>query len=94
VRLLLNSFLTSIAWTNITGARNAGVVTFHRLGDNHTRVMLQIDYEPEGLVENAGDMLGLVSSRVRDNLEHFKAFIESQGVETGAWRGAIKQSRT
>ena len=83
-----------IAWTNITGARNAGVVTFHRLGDNHARVMLQIDYEPEGLVENAGDMLGLVSSRVRDNLERFKAFIESQGVETGAWRGTITQSRT
>jgi uncharacterized membrane protein len=46
-----------IAWTNTTGARNAGVVTFHRLGDSHTRIMLQVDYEPEGLVENIGDML-------------------------------------
>jgi uncharacterized membrane protein len=83
-----------IAWTNTTGARHAGVVTFHRLGDNHTRIMLQIDYEPEGLVENVGDMLGVVSSRVRDDLERFKAFIESQGVETGAWRGTVKQART
>jgi uncharacterized membrane protein len=83
-----------IAWTNTTGARNAGVVTFHRLGDNHTRIMLQIDYEPEGLAENVGDMLGVVSSRVRDDLKRFKAFIESQGVETGAWRGTIQQSRT
>lgn len=83
-----------IAWTNTTGARNAGVVTFHRLGDNHTRIMLQIDYEPEGLVENVGDMLGVVSARVRDDLERFKAFIESQGLETGAWRGTIEQSRT
>jgi uncharacterized membrane protein len=82
-----------IAWTNTTGARNAGVVTFHRLGDNHTRIMLQIDYEPEGLVENVGDTLGVVSSRVRDNLERFKMFIESQGVETGAWRGTVKQTR-
>jgi len=82
-----------IAWTNTTGARNAGVVTFHRLGDNHTRLMLQIDYEPEGLVENVGDMLGVVSARVRDDLEHFKTFIESQGVETGAWRGTVKQTR-
>jgi uncharacterized membrane protein len=82
-----------IAWTNTTGARNAGVVTFHRLGDNHTRIMLQIDYEPEGLVENVGDMLGIVSSRVQGYLERFKAFIESQGVETGAWRGTIKQSK-
>src|SRR4030095_1564723 len=71
-----------IAWTNTTGARNAGVVTFHRLGDNHTRIMLQIDYEPEGLVENVGDMLGVVSSRVRDDLERFKEFIESHDVGT------------
>jgi uncharacterized membrane protein len=83
-----------IAWTNTTGARNAGVVTFHRLGDNHTRIMLQIDYEPEGFAEDVGDMLGVVSTRVRDDLERFKVFIESQGVETGAWRGTIQQSRT
>ena len=83
-----------IAWTNTTGARNAGAVTFHRLGDNHTRIMLQIDYEPEGLVENVGDMFGVVSSRVRADLERFKAFIESQGAETGAWRGTVKQPRT
>ena len=83
-----------IAWTNTTGARNAGVVTFHRLGDNHARIMLQIDYEPEGLVENVGDTLGVVSRRVRGDLERFKAFIESQGAETGAWRGTVKQART
>jgi uncharacterized membrane protein len=83
-----------IAWTNTTGARNAGVVTFHRLGDNHTRIMLQVDYEPEGLAENVGDMLGIVSTRIRDNLERFKMFIESSGIETGAWRGTVQQSRT
>jgi uncharacterized membrane protein/hemerythrin superfamily protein len=82
-----------IAWTNTTGARNAGVVTFHRLSDNHTRVMLQLDYEPEGLVENVGDMLGVVSRRVRGDLERFKAFIESQGQETGAWRGTVEPRR-
>ena len=82
-----------IAWTNTTGARNAGVVTFHRLSDHHTRVMLQLDYEPEGLVENVGDMLGVVSRRVRGDLERFKAFIESQGQETGAWRGTVEPRR-
>src|SRR5262249_28228502 len=79
-----------IAWTNTTGARNAGVVTFHRLPANHTRVMLQLDYEPEGLVENVGDMIGVVSRRVRGDLERFKAFIESRGQETGAWRGTVE----
>jgi uncharacterized membrane protein len=83
-----------IAWTNTTGARNAGVVTFHRLAEGKTRVMLQIDYEPEGFVENAGDMLGVVSARVRGDLKRFKEFIESRGHETGAWRGEVSQSNT
>lgn len=79
-----------IAWTNTTGTRNAGVVTFHRLDSNKTRVMLQLDYEPEGLVENVGDMIGVVSTRVRTDLKRFKDFIESRGQETGAWRGEVK----
>jgi uncharacterized membrane protein/hemerythrin superfamily protein len=78
-----------IAWTNTTGTRNAGVVTFHRLADNKTRVMLQVEYEPEGLVENVGDMIGVVSTRVRTDLKRFKEFIESRGRETGAWRGEV-----
>ena len=82
-----------IAWTNTTGTRNAGVVTFHRLADDQTRVMLQIDYEPEGFVENVGDLLGVVSARVRGDLERFKRFIESRGSETGAWRGEVAQPK-
>ena len=80
-----------IAWTNTTGAKNAGVVTFHHLSDTTTRVMLQLDYEPEGLVENAGSALGFVERRVRGDLERFKQFIEARGQETGAWRGEIPQ---
>jgi uncharacterized membrane protein len=80
-----------IAWTNTTGARNAGVVTFHRLAESQTRVMLQLEYDPEGVVENVGDMLGVVSSRVSKDLARFKEFIESHQVETGAWRGSVEQ---
>ena len=83
-----------VAWTNTTGARNAGVVTFHRLDDNTTRVMLQLDYDPEGVVENVGDALGFVSRRVEGDLERFKEFVEARGQETGAWRGTIEQDRT
>ena len=82
-----------VAWTNTTGARNAGVVTFHTLDDNKTRVMLQMDYEPEGLVESIGDKLGFVTRRVEGDLERFKAFIEDRGRETGAWRGEIDQHK-
>ncbi len=83
-----------VAWTNTTGARNAGVVTFHRLDDNTTRVMLQLDYDPEGVVENVGDALGFVSRRVEGDLERFKEFVEARGQETGAWRGTVRQDPT
>jgi uncharacterized membrane protein len=80
-----------IAWKNTTGAPNAGVVTFHRLADNKTRVMLQMEYDPQGVVENVGDMLGVVSRRVANDLERFKEFIEARGQETGAWRGEVER---
>ena len=79
-----------IAWRSTTGAANAGVVTFHRLDEDTTRVMLQMEYDPEGLVENVGDKLGVVGRRVTGDLERFKRFIESRPHETGAWRGEIE----
>jgi uncharacterized membrane protein len=79
-----------IAWTTRSGARNAGVVTFHRLDENRTKIMLQVDYEPEGVVENVGDAVGIVSGRIKGDLERFKEFIESRHRETGAWRGEIQ----
>ena len=82
-----------VAWTNTTGTRNAGVVTFHRLDDTKTRVMLQLDYEPEGIIETVGDKLGFVTRRVEGDLERFKQFIEARGQETGAWRGEIPQHK-
>ena len=82
-----------IAWHSIEGAKNAGVVTFHRIDDNTTRVMLQMEFEPEGAVEQVGDALGIPERRVKDDLERFKEFIESRGTESGAWRGRIEQTR-
>jgi len=83
-----------IAWTSIEGAKNAGVVTFHRLDDSKIRVTLQLDVDPEGPVENVGDALGFVQRRAKGDLERFKEFIESRGKETGAWRGTVKQTTT
>jgi uncharacterized membrane protein len=78
-----------IAWTSRNGAQNAGVVTFHRLSDDSCRVTLQLDYKPEGVIENVGDFLGVVSRRAEGDLERFKEFIEARGTETGAWRGEV-----
>ena len=79
-----------VAWTATDGARNAGVVTFHRLDDQRARVTLQMDMEPETPVEAVGDALGFVQRRVRGDLERFKSFIERRGRETGAWRGTVE----
>jgi uncharacterized membrane protein len=81
-----------IAWKAIDGAENAGVVTFHRLDDRQSRVTLQLDVEPEGVVESVGDALGFVQRRAKGDLERFKAFIEERGVPTGAWRGEVDQA--
>ncbi len=78
-----------IAWRSRTGVDQGGVVTFHPLNDEQTRVTLQLTFEPEGLVERAGDTLGLVAARVKGDLKRFKEFIESRGSETGAWRGEV-----
>jgi len=81
-----------IAWRSEGGADNGGVVTFHKLDDARTKVMLQVEFEPEGLVEEVGDKLGFVSRRASGDLERFKEFIEERGRETGAWRGRVEQN--
>ncbi|MGH7232636.1 MAG: SRPBCC family protein [Nitrospiraceae bacterium] len=82
-----------IAWRSTTGAANAGVVTFHQLSNDTSKVMLQLDYDPKGFVENVGDAIGVVSQRVEGDLERFKDFIEGRGRETGAWREEIPKNR-
>ena len=79
-----------VAWRSTSGAQNAGVVTFHRIDDETTRVTLQMDVDPEGIVENVGTALGVLDRRVKGDLERFKEYIESRGSETGAWRGEVE----
>ena len=78
-----------VAWRTTDGTTHAGVVTFHRIGDSRTRVTLQLTTVPEGAVEQLGDKLGLVKSRVKGDMKRFKEFIESRRLPTGAWRGEV-----
>ncbi|MFE6823176.1 SRPBCC family protein [Streptomyces sp. NPDC057690] len=79
-----------VAWTTVSGeARQAGVVTFHRLDDSHTKVMLQMEFQPEGVTETVGDKLGFVKRQTKGDLERFKEFIEERGPETGGRRGVV-----
>jgi len=80
-----------IAWTSTSGAKNGGVVTFHKISESCTRIMLQMSYTPEGPLESIGDMIGAVRMEARKNLEAFKRLIEARKHETGAWRGTVTQ---
>ena len=79
-----------VAWTSTTGTSNAGAVTFHRLDQGKTRVMLQLEVEPEGVVEKAGDALGIIRRRATGDLERFKELLERRGTQTGGWRGDVQ----
>jgi uncharacterized membrane protein len=80
-----------IAWRSIGGdSQHGGVVTFHRLGENTTRVMIQIDWEPSDMVEKAGSMVNVDERQVKQDAQRFKEFIESADRETGAWRGNVQ----
>jgi uncharacterized membrane protein len=82
-----------IAWRSVEGATHGGVVTFHRVDDSRTRVMLQMEFSPEDFVEAVGGALGFIRRRVEGDLQRFKEFVESRGRETGAWRGEVLQER-
>jgi ribosome-associated toxin RatA of RatAB toxin-antitoxin module len=79
-----------VAWAATSGATNAGAVSFEDLGGDQCRVTLFLEYEPEGLVEKAGDALNIVERQAQSDLEKFKAFIESEGYASGAWRGTVE----
>jgi uncharacterized membrane protein len=85
-----------VAWKTIEGeVKNDGVVTFEPMGDAQTRVNVQMDVESDSTAENvAGDLLGVVKSQVRGDLERFKQLIENRDEETGAWRSEVREGET
>ena len=80
-----------IAWRSTTpDTPNAGTVRFEPMGPDRTRVNLTMEYEPQGMIEKAGDAIGVLSGRVETTVKQFKEFIESRGGESGAWRGEVR----
>lgn len=79
-----------IAWAATGGATNAGAVRFEPAGPASTIVHLTLEYEPEGVVEQAGDKLGIVGRQVKSDLKKFKDLIEDEGYASGAWRGSVR----
>ena len=80
-----------VAWTSTGGeVDHAGVVTFHKLGDSETRVTVQLDWEPKGLLEKLGSAVGVGSHAVKKDLKNFKEYIEAKGTADGAYRGTVE----
>ncbi|QWT22677.1 SRPBCC family protein [Subtercola sp. PAMC28395] len=80
-----------VAW-NSTGGEvdHAGVVTFHKLAEDKSRVTVQIDWEAKGLLEKLGGALGADNHAIKKDLANFKKYIEAQGTADGAWRGDVQ----
>jgi uncharacterized membrane protein len=82
-----------ISWKSVSGAYSAGTVRFEPIGPERTRVRLVMAYDPQGVVANVGDALGIFSGRVQNTVEDFKKFIEKRRQETGGWRGEVHDSK-
>ena len=65
-----------IAWKTTSGMSHAGVVTFHSLDENLTRVMVTIDFVPQGMIEKMASGLRFVKRAVQGDLARFKAYVE------------------
>jgi Polyketide cyclase / dehydrase and lipid transport/Protein of unknown function (DUF2934) len=83
---------TSIVWESVDGTSNRGAVTFEPLGTEATRLTVVMEYEPEGFLEKAGDILGVPSGHVEESLKSFRELIESKSTATGGWRGRIEST--
>ncbi|MEU1803948.1 SRPBCC family protein [Streptomyces sp. NPDC019937] len=80
-----------ISWTT-EGAKGTvkGVVTFHPLGDNLTRVLLVLEYFPKGLFEKTGNIWRAQGRRARLDLKLYRKFIMMRGEATDGWRGEVR----
>ncbi len=80
-----------IQWTS-EGAKGTtkGVVTFHEIGENLTRVLLVMEYYPKGLFEKTGNIWRAQGRRARLDLKHFARHISLRGESDEGWRGEIR----
>lgn len=79
-----------IAWRAESGPAQAGVVTFHRLDEDSTRVHLRLELQPKGVTEHVGAITGVIGQVLQGDLQCFKDFVEAQGRRTGGRRGEVE----
>jgi uncharacterized membrane protein len=80
-----------IAWRATGGLQNGGTVTFEpEDGGSRTHVHVEMEYEPEGIIEKIGSAVGVDSYVVDADLDRFKDLVEERQAPTGEWSGEIK----
>ena len=67
-----------LAWTSGGGLIKGWAMTFHPLSSAKSKISLQVESDPQGVAEQGGEALEVVSSRVQGDLERFKTFIEKR----------------
>ncbi|MFI1522713.1 SRPBCC family protein [Kitasatospora cineracea] len=79
-----------VAWRTTNGdVKQTGMVRFEPIDATHTRVMMEMDFQPSGMAEKVGDMMGVLDRQVKGDLKRFKHFIEERGTSTGGYRGTL-----
>jgi uncharacterized membrane protein len=81
-----------VAWRSLDADMSSGRVTFAP-ADAGTRVSVELDWEPSGMLESAGAAIGLDERQVNEDLERFKELVEGRNAPTGGWRGTIESGR-
>ena len=70
-----------------------GAVTFHELADNLTRVLVVLEYYPQGLFEKTGNIWRAQGRRARAELRHYRRHVMTRSIleedELEGWRGEI-----
>jgi uncharacterized membrane protein len=80
-----------LVWRSKGGPQTIGVVTFHKLSDNLTRIAITMDFQPKGLFEKTASGTRISRRALKSDLMRLKAFIELRDEATGQWRGRIEE---
>ncbi len=74
-----------------------GAVTFHEITPNLTRVLVVLEYHPQGLFERTGNLWRAQGRRARLELKHFRRHVMMQAMlhpdDLEGWRGEIHDSK-
>jgi len=74
-----------------------GSVTFHELAPNLTRILVVLEYYPQGMFERVGNIWRAQGRRARLELKHFRRHVMTRTIlnpdEVEGWRGEIHESQ-